>query len=113
MWRHHSDFPEVGKGDHYFERPPEVAPDASVLRGLYRERDGAYEAPLPAPSERRRIREAAGLTQADVAERIGISRHAVRLYERPAGYRNGRRLPGREPIYEVRQLYSELLRALL
>ncbi|MFE5893653.1 helix-turn-helix domain-containing protein [Streptomyces sp. NPDC056462] len=43
--------------------------------------------PLPPPKERRRLREAASLTQAQVAERVGVSRETVRAWE------NGRTTP--------------------
>jgi DNA-binding transcriptional regulator YiaG len=57
----------------------------TIIRYSGRENEGAYAAPLPPPAERRRIREAAGFTQEELAERIGVSRHSVRMYERPAG----------------------------
>ncbi|MFF1810578.1 sigma factor-like helix-turn-helix DNA-binding protein [Streptomyces sp. NPDC058251] len=38
-------------------------------------------APLPAPEERRRLREAKSLTQADVAARVGVTRKTVRAWE--------------------------------
>ncbi|MFB8775828.1 helix-turn-helix domain-containing protein [Streptomyces broussonetiae] len=37
--------------------------------------------PLPPPKERRRLREAAGLTQAQLATRVGVSRATVRTWE--------------------------------
>ncbi|MFJ3893280.1 sigma factor-like helix-turn-helix DNA-binding protein [Streptomyces sp. NPDC090083] len=37
--------------------------------------------PLPPPKERRRLREAASLTQAQLAERVGVSRETVRSWE--------------------------------
>ncbi|MFE0514063.1 helix-turn-helix domain-containing protein [Streptomyces sp. NPDC058964] len=39
------------------------------------------ESPLPPPKERRRLRESRPLTQAQVAERIGVSRATVRAWE--------------------------------
>ncbi|MEU1043467.1 helix-turn-helix domain-containing protein [Streptomyces sp. NPDC005907] len=55
--------------------------------------------PLPSPKRRRRLREAAGLTQAQVADRVGVSRETVRSWE------SGRTTPhGRE-----REAYAELL----
>jgi DNA-binding transcriptional regulator YiaG len=80
------------------------------IRTLTREREGKYAAPLPPPSERRRIREAAGATQKKVADKLHVSRHTVAKFERRAGWVNGRRLPGREPTGAVRSSYSELLK---
>ncbi|MEU4090485.1 helix-turn-helix transcriptional regulator, partial [Streptomyces aureus] len=37
--------------------------------------------PLPAPKERRRLRESRSLTQTDVATRLGVSRATVRSWE--------------------------------
>jgi hypothetical protein len=78
-----------------------------------RERRGDYDAPLPPPSERRRIRVAAGWTQQQVADVLHVSRHAVGRFERQAGLVNGERLSGREPSGEVRVAYSGLLKRLL
>jgi hypothetical protein len=85
----------------------------TIWRTLDRERRGDYEAPLPPPVERRRIREAAGWTQQQVADELHISRHTVGRFERKAGLMNGQRLPGREPSGDVRVAYSELLVELL
>jgi DNA-binding XRE family transcriptional regulator len=82
------------------------------INTLMRERRGEYDAPLPSPAERRRIREAAGLTQAEVARKLHVSRHTISKFERRGGWVNGRRLPGREPSGATRVLYSELLRCL-
>ncbi|MEU6545522.1 helix-turn-helix domain-containing protein [Streptomyces sp. NPDC046859] len=58
--------------------------------------------PLPPPTERRRLREAGSLTQAQVAERVGVSRRTVRAWE------TDRAVPrGREG-----EAYLELLRSL-
>ncbi|MFF0302813.1 helix-turn-helix domain-containing protein [Streptomyces sp. NPDC004562] len=58
--------------------------------------------PLPPPTERRRLREAESLTQAQVAERVGVSRRTVRAWE------TGRAAPrGREG-----EAYLDLLRSL-
>ncbi|MFI9798749.1 helix-turn-helix domain-containing protein [Streptomyces sp. NPDC052302] len=58
--------------------------------------------PLPPPTERRRLREAGSLTQAQVAERVGVSRRTVRAWE------TGRAAPrGREG-----EAYLDLLRSL-
>lgn len=57
--------------------------------------------PLPPPGERRRLRESLSLTQAQVAERVGVSRETVRAWE------NGRTTPrGRKA-----QTYASLLAA--
>lgn len=37
--------------------------------------------PLPSPKERRRLREAKSLSQADIAERVGVTRETVRAWE--------------------------------
>lgn len=85
----------------------------TMLKTLEREERGEYDAPLPPPAERRRIREAAGWTQQQVADALHVSRHTVGRFERKAGLIDGHRLPGREPSGDVRVAYSELLTALL
>ncbi|WP_329335603.1 helix-turn-helix domain-containing protein [Streptomyces sp. NBC_00663] len=55
--------------------------------------------PLPSPKERRRLREAGSLTQAQVAERVGVTREMVRAWE--SGRTNPR---GRK-----REVYAKLL----
>ena len=58
--------------------------------------------PLPPPKECRRLREAGSLTQAQVAERVGVSRETVRSWE------TGRTTPrGRK-----REAYAKLLTSL-
>jgi DNA-directed RNA polymerase specialized sigma24 family protein/transcriptional regulator with XRE-family HTH domain len=58
--------------------------------------------PLPPPKERRRLREAAALTQAQLATRVGVSRQSVRAWE------SGRTTPrGRK-----REAYAALLKTL-
>ncbi|WP_043677048.1 helix-turn-helix domain-containing protein [Streptomyces xylophagus] len=58
--------------------------------------------PLPPPKERRRLRETGSLTQAQVAERMGVSRATVRAWE------TGRTTPrGRK-----REAYATLLNSL-
>ncbi|MFV0134107.1 helix-turn-helix domain-containing protein [Streptomyces sp. HMX87] len=58
--------------------------------------------PLPSPKARRRLREAASLTRAQVAERVGVTRATVREWE------TGRSTPrGRK-----REAYAKLLSAL-
>ncbi|MFI1027783.1 helix-turn-helix domain-containing protein [Streptomyces sp. NPDC020951] len=58
--------------------------------------------PLPSPKERRRLREAASLTQAQVAEQMGVARETVRAWE------SGRTTP-RGP---QREAYAKLLASL-
>jgi len=58
--------------------------------------------PLPAPVERRRIRRASGLTQAALADVLGVSRPALARWE--AGARN--------PRGRARADYVRALRAL-
>ncbi|MEV1066751.1 helix-turn-helix domain-containing protein [Streptomyces sp. NPDC050263] len=58
--------------------------------------------PLPSPKERRRLREAASLTQAQVAARVGVARETVRAWE------SGRTAP-RGP---EREAYAKLLASL-
>jgi hypothetical protein len=70
---------------------------------------GDYAAPLPPPSERRRIRQVAGWTQEQVAAELRISRQLVSSFERKSGWRQGVRLSGREPTRDLRTEYSELL----
>ncbi|MFG2326808.1 helix-turn-helix domain-containing protein [Streptomyces sp. NPDC048568] len=58
--------------------------------------------PLPPPKARRRLRESASLTQAQLADRMGVTRATVRTWE------SGRRTPrGRR-----REAYAELLKTL-
>ncbi|WP_338146166.1 helix-turn-helix transcriptional regulator, partial [Streptomyces scabichelini] len=58
--------------------------------------------PLPLPKERRRLREAGSLSQAEVAARVGVTPKTVRSWE------TGRTTPrGRK-----RQAYAQLLEAL-
>ncbi|MFD9859301.1 helix-turn-helix domain-containing protein [Streptomyces alboflavus] len=47
--------------------------------------------PLPTPKERRRLREAKSLTQAEVAARIGVSRETVRAWESGRTHPRGER----------------------
>lgn len=58
--------------------------------------------PLPSPKQRRHLREAASLTQAQVAERVGVSRETVRAWESGRTTPRGRR----------REAYAELLASL-
>ncbi|MGX9883554.1 helix-turn-helix domain-containing protein [Streptomyces sp. NPDC002276] len=55
--------------------------------------------PLPPPKERRRLREAASLTQAQLAERVGVSRATVRAWETGSTTPRGRK----------REAYAKLL----
>ncbi|WP_062640470.1 helix-turn-helix domain-containing protein [Streptomyces maremycinicus] len=59
-------------------------------------------APLPPPERRRHLREAASLTQAQVAERVGVTRETVRAWE------SGRTTPRGHR----REAYAELLASL-
>lgn len=88
-------------------------------RTYMRELRGEYTAPLPLPAERRRIREAAGWTQEQVADDLRekgylrVTRQYAWSFEKPTGWRDGVRLPGREPTGELRAEYSTLLRKLV
>ena len=82
------------------------------IRNYGRVKRGLYDAPLPPPKERRRIRERAGLTQEKVAEIVHVNRITVLRWEKKSGYEGGRRLPGRELSGERREDYSQLLRSL-
>ncbi|WP_435211593.1 sigma factor-like helix-turn-helix DNA-binding protein [Streptomyces sp. bgisy034] len=55
--------------------------------------------PLPPPEERRRLREAGALTQAQLAKRVGVSRETVRAWESGRTTPRGRR----------REAYAQLL----
>lgn len=92
----------------------------ALTRHLEAEANGEYDAPLPSPQERKRIRKALGMTQVDLADelanqlddRLNVERTLISRWETPAGYVNGKRLNGREPAGELRQKYSDLLWAL-
>ena len=71
---------------------------------------GELDPPLPAPRERKRLRKAAGLSQEDIGDLIGVSRHQMIRFERRAGCFTGRRLAGREPVGEARRAYAKVLR---
>jgi hypothetical protein len=86
--------------------------ERSIMRHGEREGNGGYSAPLPSPEDRKRIRERAGLTQEDLADELLVSRWTVTRWEKPAGYRSGTRLGGREPVGQLRAAYSALLREL-
>ncbi|MGW3290726.1 helix-turn-helix domain-containing protein [Streptomyces sp. NPDC001002] len=58
--------------------------------------------PLPSPKERRRLRESGSLTQAQLAERVGVSRETVRSWE------TGRTTPRGDK----REAYAKLLASL-
>ncbi|MFC8063343.1 helix-turn-helix domain-containing protein [Streptomyces sp. NPDC057293] len=58
--------------------------------------------PLPPPKARRRLREAASLTQAQLADRMGVTRATVRTWESGRTTPRGRR----------REAYAELLKTL-
>ncbi len=76
-------------------------------------RRGDYDAPLPLPAERRRIRERAKWTQQQFADELHVARHAISTWETKAGWSRGVRLRGREPVGDIRSKYSELLKELL
>lgn len=92
----------------------------ALTRHAEKEANGKYDASLPSPKERKRIRETAGMTQEDLADeladrlddRLNVERTLVSRWETPAGYVNGRRLNGREPSGRIREEYSKLLRLL-
>lgn len=65
-------------------------------------RAAARSVPLPALLMRRALREAANLTQRDVATVLGVDRASVARWE----------LGSREPRGELRQAYADLLRSL-
>jgi hypothetical protein len=86
----------------------------TVERAIQRHAEGAakYNSSLPSPDDRKRIRVRAGLTQQALADELLVSRWTVTRWEKPAGYRRGVRLPGREPVGALRAAYSNLLRDL-
>jgi len=75
-------------------------PVADMIRERIRARELAE--PLPPPQKRRALREAAGLTCADVGAAVNASRQAVSLWER------GRRSPRGRYL----EAYVEALRAM-
>ena len=93
---------------------PKDTTGGTVERAIFRnsERAAKYTAPLPSPDNRRLIRERAGLTQEDLGDELLVSRWTVTRWEKPAGYWNGKRMAGREPMGELRKSYSDLLRDL-
>jgi hypothetical protein len=93
---------------------PKMTPQEvnAAIRMTTRVLRGYYAAPLPPPAERRRIRQAAGWTQEQVASELRISRQYMSSFEKKSGWRQGMRLPGREPTRDLRAEYSELLRRL-
>jgi DNA-binding XRE family transcriptional regulator len=86
--------------------------DMARWKTMEREGRGDYDAPLPPPAERCRIRETAGWTQQEIADELHVSRHTIGRFEKKAGLVNGRRMSGREPSREVRVAYSTLLKHL-
>jgi DNA-binding transcriptional regulator YiaG len=104
---------ELGGTVHRFAIPNLTKTERNAF-GFFRDRrkQGLYEPPLPSPTERRRIREAAGVSPQALADAIHVSRWTIYRFERRAGYRNGERLPGREPVGQVRKLYADALRNL-
>ncbi|MGW5866024.1 sigma factor-like helix-turn-helix DNA-binding protein [Streptomyces sp. NPDC055239] len=59
----------------------------------------SHATPLPSPKERRRLREAKSLSQADIAARVGVTRETVRSWESGRSAPRGRR----------REVYTRLL----
>lgn len=88
---------------------PRNSTERAVIRHSERE---TYSVELPSPRNRKRLREAAGLTQADVAKRLFVERTTVARWEMPSGYTGDMRLNGREPSGDLRTTYSELLRSI-
>jgi ribosome-binding protein aMBF1 (putative translation factor) len=83
------------------------------IREHTKQDSGAHDPPLPDPAERRRIREAAGLTQRDVAAELGVHQSLISYWEKagPLGYNErGEHFPKREPIGERRRQYAALLK---
>ena len=68
----------------------------AMVRTAERERAGEYSAPLPSPANRKLIRERAGWTQQQVADKLGVSRHTVAKSEKTVrvGWRPGTPWPG-------------------
>jgi len=59
---------------------------------------------LPEPSERRRLREAFGLSQDDIAQELGVSRKTVSTWE------TGRSNPSGDRLTQYAELLSSLTR---
>ena len=112
------DWTPIGRGTHLFQLTADdcarlTEPQLNHLIRLEEKRQrGLLDPPLPPPAERRRIRQAAGWTQNDVADTICVSRHLVFRWEKPVGYDGTRRLPGREPCGKERREYAALLQVL-
>jgi DNA-binding XRE family transcriptional regulator len=112
------DWQPTGPGSHRFELTPADCARLSRVEVGHRMRletknhRGLLDPPLPPPAERRRIREAAGWTQEDLGDELGVSRHLVYRWEKPNGYIDEHRLPGREPLGETRRRYATLLESL-
>jgi hypothetical protein len=101
---------ELGGTVHWFAIPGLTKTEHNAFY-FFRDRRsrGLYDPPLPSPKERRRIREEGGVTVQALADAIHVSRWTIHRFERRAGYREGQRLPGREPVGEVRKLYAAAL----
>jgi hypothetical protein len=106
-------FVELGGTVHRFAIPDLTDTERNAFY-FFRDRRvrGLYDPPLPSPTERRRIREEGGVTSQALADAIHVSRWTIHRFERRAGYHNGQRLPGREPVGQVRKLYAVALRNL-
>ncbi len=107
------DHDEKVMGHPWFSEKIRQVPWRHRIQTFDRESAGEYDAPMPPPPQRRRIREDAGLTQQQVADALYVSRHTIGRFERHAGYDGVRRLPGRVPSGQVRDSYSELLQRLV
>ncbi len=84
--------------------------ERAIFRHAERESNGGYDAPLPPPKQRKRIRENLGITQESMARNLFVNRTTIARWEQPAGYSHGKRLNGREPSGELRWSYSNMLR---
>jgi len=71
---------------------------------------GCRLAPGLPPAALCHIREDAGVTQKQVAGALKVSRHTIAKYEKQAGWADGERLQGREPVGEIRREYAKVLR---
>ncbi|WKZ83195.1 MAG: helix-turn-helix domain-containing protein [Acidimicrobiia bacterium] len=90
-------------------RPLTEVEQNAAIRFNTRRQGGRLDPSLPSPLERASIRSRAGYTQQDIARLLDVSRHTVTKWEQPAGYIDGRRLPGREPVGDLREQYASLL----
>ena len=103
---------EFGDRDYYVDRCEHSDGTQRWVRLMTRAKRGYYDTALPSPEDRKRIREAAGLTQADVADALHVSRDLISKFEQFYGWTPAGRLPGREPYGQIRYKYGHLLRQL-